>query len=166
MSRLRTAGAVAFCAAAFSLAAPAIAHAGGTHDPAYSQPPAASSAGDCSDRAPFVGQWSGHGRGVLLNADGTGTITVRSGAANSETWTQTWSAQQTPLFAKCGVAIQTDRQTQKLGNGSYGVLTAGKTFQGALGQRGGHTVLLVSLHPGQDSIAFCRPNDYAPECGA
>ncbi|WP_231894353.1 MULTISPECIES: hypothetical protein [unclassified Gordonia (in: high G+C Gram-positive bacteria)] len=96
----------------------------------------------------------------------SGTITLGSGASNSETWTLGWKAQKTTVFPDCGILTEVKAQTKKIGEGSYGLLAAGKQFEGALGKREGHTVLLMSLHPGQDSIAFCRKDDYARDCGA
>lgn len=163
----RSAGAAALCAAAVVLSMPAAAHAGGTKDPRYAAPPASSApTSACSDRAPYTGQWVGHGRSIDLRDNGSGTITLGSGASNSETWTLGWKAQKTTVFPDCGILTEVKAQTKKIGEGSYGLLSAGKQFEGALGKREGHTVLLMSLHPGQDSIAFCRKDDYARDCGA
>ena len=63
----RSAGAAALCAAAVVLSMPAAAHAGGTKDPRYAAPPASSApTSACSDRAPYTGQWVGHGRSIDL----------------------------------------------------------------------------------------------------
>lgn len=167
MNRFRTIGIAALCAAAVCLTAPAVAHAGGTKDPRYDGPPASSApAGQCSDRAPYLGDWVGHGRSIHLKNDGSGNITLGSGATNSETWTLTWTAQKTRVFPDCGILTNVKDQTRKTGSGSSGTLSAGKQFEGAIGKRDGHTVLLVSLHPGQDATIFCRSADYGPDCGA
>ncbi|WP_156150481.1 MULTISPECIES: hypothetical protein [Gordonia] len=45
-----------------------------------------------SDLSSYYGEWTGHGRQMTLQPDGTALVTLASGAANVEKWTAMWGA--------------------------------------------------------------------------
>ncbi|WP_040518217.1 hypothetical protein [Gordonia neofelifaecis] len=45
-----------------------------------------------SDLAQYYGEWTGHGRDLVLDSDGTATVSLAAGAADVEKWTATWGA--------------------------------------------------------------------------
>ena len=104
--------------------------------------------------AEYVGQWLGHGRGLTLNSDGTGELSLNSGAANNSTYSVIWTG------SGSGIAVTLNALTGTYGDGA-GDYQPGQTLTGSLGSEGGGQTLTL------DSIVFCDDaSAQAGTCGA
>ncbi|WP_433664581.1 hypothetical protein ACQPW1_22080 [Nocardia sp. CA-128927] len=111
--------------------------------------------------------WTGHTRQMHLNADGTGDVTIFSGAADGETWSATWDTTAT------GVTVSLVSLTSKTGAG-LGDLKPGTKWVAALQKSpDDNKTVLHFVDPGKD---LRNPNEgfywcaekygYSYDCGA
>jgi hypothetical protein len=90
--------------------------------------------------------WAGHGLGLVLKPDGTGTLSEASGASESEQWAFTWSPGPD---RSAQVTLATRSRT---GDGA-GNNKPGDQFIATVGQSRGDTVLnMTPLHGGTTII--------------
>lgn len=112
----------------------------------------------------YVGDWTGHTRGMALSSDGTGTMSVFSGAADGEDWTLTWGA------SGGGVDVTLVSRTSVVGDGLSGAMNAGATYRGTLtSDSAGVTYMtMTGFGNGGYPVTWCNRERYgsSPECGA
>ncbi|WLP92532.1 hypothetical protein [Gordonia sp. NB41Y] len=117
-----------------------------------------------ADTAAYVGDWTGHTRGMALSSDGTGTMSVFSGAADGEDWTLTWGA------SGGGVDVTLVSRTSVVGDGLSGAMNAGATYRGTLtSDSAGVTYMtMTGFGNGGYPVTWCNRERYgsSPECGA
>ncbi|MBS9535896.1 hypothetical protein KIH27_20130 [Mycobacterium sp. M1] len=106
-------------------------------------------------------QWSGHGRAMKLEPDGTGTVEFASGAGNSEKWNVTWTQQPGGLFDITAVS-----QISQFGDGTG--IGVGTRWSARFGQERGFTVLRMvkSVEPDWEFSMCTAEAQMQSVCGA
>ncbi len=107
--------------------------------------------------SPFVGTWTGHGRGITLYPNGFAKVSLASGAANWERWDARWRP------AGRGISVTYVKRTASQGYVGTGI-HRGTQWYGSLKRVRGHTVLEFNQLSG---IYWCTPRgNNAGLCGA
>ncbi|UQE75391.1 hypothetical protein MYK68_01815 [Gordonia sp. PP30] len=102
----------------------------------------------------YLGRWFGHTRSVELRADGTGEVSLFSGAADGTVWNVTWSGNDSQ--------IQVTMVSKKSVYGDGAPLyTEGQTVEGHLESQAGGQVLMLGGNSYCDSVS-----GQAGYCGA
>lgn len=105
----------------------------------------------------FTGMWMGHGRQVDLRPDGSATVVLADGAANTSKWYATWRQ------AGESFRLVFTSETARSGDGA-GAIGPGTSWTGSLTTAEGARVLVFSDAP---TIYWCRYADTASGvCGA
>lgn len=90
-----------------------------------------------SAAATVVGDWQRHDSSLTLNADGTGSVLMGSGAADTEKWALTWSSTGNGASGTLGA------QLSKTGAGVGGLAT-GTSFTARLGKDANGTTIMFT----------------------
>ncbi|MFT3716238.1 MAG: hypothetical protein QM774_09905 [Gordonia sp. (in: high G+C Gram-positive bacteria)] len=102
----------------------------------------------------YVGQWVGHTRSIDLNADGSGELSLFSGAMNGTVWAVTWTG------SGSGIAVTLQSKTTVSGDGAP-MYSAGQTLPGSLSAQGGGQVLTIG------TVTYCdSASSRSGICGA
>ncbi|MFT4086766.1 MAG: hypothetical protein QM658_06355 [Gordonia sp. (in: high G+C Gram-positive bacteria)] len=91
----------------------------------------------------FVGKWMGHTRSLDLNADGSGQVSLFSGAMDGEVWNLQWTSSGDSLTVTIGSQV-------KVSGSGVGGISQGATWTGSLvhPDTGGTAVLL-------NNVSYC-----------
>lgn len=102
----------------------------------------------------YVGKWPGHTRQLNLNSDGTGSLSVFSGAMNGTVWDLTWTG------SGSGIAVTLVRKTKVVGDGAP-LYYPGQVLTGSLSSQDGGQVLTLA------GVTYCDDTaGRAGICGA
>lgn len=114
--------------------------------------------------AAFTGDWVGHTRNMALNADGSGTMEVFSGASNGERWALSWEVSDEAIM----LALTT--RESMVGTGAGGAMYQGATYRASLAvDTQDITYLSMTGFGGAgNTVAWCNTARYggSAECGA
>lgn len=117
-------------------------------------------------RADYAQTWTGHTRLMHLQLDGTGDVTIFSGASDGETWSATWET------TAAGIAVSLVARTSKSGAG-LADLHPGTKWDAALLKSSDQKTILHFVDPGadptspQEGFFWCSDKyGYSYDCGA